>query len=116
MFRFHAIVLVVALAGATAPAAARAQEKPATPEQVRFFETNIRPPLVEHCQKCHGPQKQKADLRLDSRAAILEGGASGPAAVPGHPDRSLLILAVRHAKGVEKMPQGKKLSGREIAD
>src|SRR5262249_29019729 len=114
MYRCPAIVLF-ALAGAAAPTA-RAQEKPATPPQGRVFETNIPPLRVEHCQKCHGPQKQRADLRLDSRVAILRGGASGPAAVPGLPDRSLLIRAVRHADGVEKMPAGKKLSDRQIAD
>src|SRR4051794_27890469 len=107
MYRHHAIVLVAAALTAAAPPAARGQDKPAPPEQVRFFETSIRPLLVEHCQKCHGPQKQRADLRLDSRARILQGGESGPAAVPGHPDRSLLIQAVRHARGVAKMPEGK---------
>src|SRR5947208_10556465 len=104
MYRHPAIVLVVALTAA-APPAARGQDKPVSPEQGRFFETSIRPLLVEHCQKCHGPQKQRADLRLDSRARILQGGESGPAAVPGHPDKSLLIQAVRHARGVAKMPE-----------
>src|SRR5579862_1207055 len=85
-----------ALAIDAAPNAVRAQQKPAAPEQTRFFETSIRPLLADHCQKCHGPQKQKADLRLDSRASILKGGESGPAAVPGHPDKSLLIKAVHH--------------------
>jgi hypothetical protein len=96
--------------------AASAQEVPASPEQIRFFETSIRPVLVDHCQKCHGPQKQKAELRLDSRASILKGGVSGPAAVPGHPEKSLLINAVRHINGSPKMPDGKKLSDRETTD
>ena len=60
-------------------AAARGQ----TPEALEFFEKKIRPLLAEHCQKCHGPEKQKAHLRLDSRAAILRGGDNGPALVPG---------------------------------
>ena len=95
---------------------ARAQDKTTSPEQLRFFETSIRPLLVDQCQKCHGPQKQKADLRLDSSASILKGGESGPAAIPGYPDKSLLIKAVRHVGDVPKMPDGKKLSDREIAD
>ncbi|MHC5540251.1 c-type cytochrome domain-containing protein, partial [Singulisphaera rosea] len=45
--------------------------------QVEFFEKQIRPVLVERCQSCHGPEKQKGGLRLDSRAALLAGGDSG---------------------------------------
>ena len=54
-----------------------------TPQQLRFFETNVRPVLVEHCQKCHGPEKQWANLRLDSRerccAAAILARPSSPA-------------------------------------
>ena len=52
-----------------------------TAEQIRFFESNVRPVLAEHCQKCHGPAKQWNGLRLDSREALLRGGDSGPAIV-----------------------------------
>jgi Protein of unknown function (DUF1549)/Protein of unknown function (DUF1553)/Planctomycete cytochrome C len=110
------LLVIAAVAFEAAPNAARAQEKPASPEQIRFFESSIRPLLVDHCQKCHGSQKQRADLRLDSRASILKGGESGPAAIPGHPEKSLLIKTVRHVSGTPKMPDGKKLSDREIAD
>src|SRR3954454_12394022 len=55
------------------------------PASVAFFEAEVRPILVERCQSCHGPSKAKADLRLDSRAAIVAGGESGPAIVPGQP-------------------------------
>jgi uncharacterized membrane protein len=51
-----------------------------------FFEKRIRPVLIEHCTECHGADKQKGELRLDSRAAMLEGGESGPAIVVGKPD------------------------------
>ena len=61
-----------------------------------FFESEIRPLLIAKCQRCHGPKKQEAGLRLDSRAAMLKGGESGPAIVPGKPDLSLLIEAVRY--------------------
>lgn len=61
-----------------------------------FFEKQVRPILAEHCWACHSAKKQESDLRLDSRAAILAGGASGEAAAePGKPDSSLIIQAVR---------------------
>jgi hypothetical protein len=76
-------------------------------EDVRFFETDVRPVLVEHCQRCHGPKKQEAGLRLDSRQAALAGGDNGPAIVPGKPDDSLLIGAVRQTGDVQMPPDGK---------
>ena len=72
-------------------------------EQTRFFETSVRPLLVARCHKCHGPRQQTAGLRLDSRDALLRGGDSGPAVVPGRPDDSPLLRAVRRAEGVEAM-------------
>src|SRR4051812_32170646 len=59
-----------------------------------FFEKRVRPLLVERCQECHGSEKQKGGLRLDSRAGLLAGGDTGPAAAPGRPDDSLLVHAV----------------------
>ncbi|MBS0204878.1 MAG: PSD1 domain-containing protein [Planctomycetes bacterium] len=85
-------------------------------EQSRFFETSIRPLLVDHCFKCHGEKKEWGGLRLDSRAAILKGGDSGPAVVPGKPRESLLIQVVRHEVDGLKMPKDSKLSDRQIAD
>ena len=76
-------------------------------EDVQFFETNVRPVLVEHCQRCHGPKKQEAGLRLDSRQAVLTGGDNGPAIALGKPDESLLIGAVRHTGDVQMPPDGK---------
>ncbi len=65
-------------------------------EQLAFFESKIRPVLVEQCYECHSgtAKKLKGALRLDSRAAILKGGDSGPVVVPGNPDKSLLLRAV----------------------
>ena len=92
-------------------------DNPPTPEDVRFFETRIRPLLAEKCLKCHGPDKQKGDLRLDSAAAVAKGGGSGkPLFVAGKPDESLILRAVRHADGVTKMPLDGKLKDSEIAD
>ncbi len=93
-----------------------ARPTPPTAEQLRFFETNVRPVLVEHCHKCHGSKKQWAGLRLDSREALLRGGDSGAAIVPGEPNKSLLIRAVRHEDENLKMPEDGKLSDRQIAD
>ena len=87
-----------------------------TAEQVRFFESSVRPVLVEHCQKCHGPAKQWNGLRLDSREGALRGGDSGPAIVPGQPEESHLIRAVRQLDDELKMPPESRLSERQIAD
>src|SRR5687767_12049197 len=60
-------------------------------EDTQFFESKIRPILVENCHRCHGDKKQNGKLRLDSLAAMLAGGESGPAITPGKPKESLLI-------------------------
>lgn len=79
-----------------------------------LFENKIRPILVNNCAGCHG-QAALGGLNVESRAALLKGGASGPALVPGDPDKSLLIQAVRQV-GDLKMPKGGKLNATEIAD
>jgi hypothetical protein len=84
-----------------------------TAEQVEFFETSVRPLLVEHCYECHGHGEDvESGLRLTSRAAALAGGDSGPAAVIGKSEESLLIEAVRY-QGLEMPPQ-RKLPEEEI--
>ena len=90
--------------------------EPSTSEQIRFYETSIRPLLTEHCLKCHGEQKQWGGLRLDSREATLRGGDSGAAIVPGKPLDSLLIQAVQQEDEDLRMPKDDKLSERQIAD
>jgi hypothetical protein len=80
----------------------------------RFFESRVRPILAGTCQECHGPEKQKGGLRLDSLDAALRGGDSGPAVVPGKLDESLLVEAVHH-DGLRMPPQG-KLDDAQIAD
>ena len=66
-------------------------DEPAKPDPaaVEFFEKDIRPLLVERCQKCHGDKKTSGGLSLTSRAALLKGGENGPAVVPGKPAESL---------------------------
>ncbi|GAC1467092.1 MAG: PSD1 and planctomycete cytochrome C domain-containing protein [Isosphaeraceae bacterium] len=80
---------------------------------IEFFESKIRPLLVEKCLSCHGTEKQKGGLRLDSREAVLKGGDSGPALVPGDLEGSLLIEAVRY-QGEPQMPPKGKLKGDEV--
>ena len=83
-------------------------------EQVEFFETQVRPLLVEHCQKCHGPDKQQADLRLDTRELALKGGENGPVLVASDPNSSRLIEAVRYQGDLQMPPDG-KLAEAQIA-
>jgi hypothetical protein len=85
-------------------------------EQVEFFETKIRPVLVEHCYECHSAQseKLKGKLLLDNRDAVRKGGESGPAVVPGDPDASLVVQALRY-ENFEMPPKG-KLSAEVIAN
>jgi cytochrome c553 len=82
---------------------------------LEFFEANIRPVLVESCSTCH-TKSEAGGLRIDSREALLKGGASGPAIVPGKPDDSYLLMAIRHAPNAPRMPKnGAKLSDTQIA-
>src|SRR5204863_399417 len=83
-----------------------------------FFESKIRPLLIEKCIDCHGEKKQKGALRLDSRAGWQKGGETGPVIVPGKPDESLLIKAVSYTDNDLKMPpknKGGPLNKPEIA-
>ena len=83
---------------------------------VEFFESRIRPLLTDTCQECHGARKQKGDLRLDSRAGWMKGGASGAVIVPGKPDDSLLISAVRYWDKDLQMPPKHALEPAEVND
>jgi hypothetical protein len=80
------------------------------------FARDVLPILRQNCFECHGPEKQKGGLRLDSRAAMLKGGENGPPVVPGKPDRSELIVRVSRAKGADGvMPaRGETLSKAQI--
>ncbi|WP_166821682.1 DUF1553 domain-containing protein [Thalassoroseus pseudoceratinae] len=85
-----------------------------TPGEIKFFENEIRPLLTKHCFSCHGKDSDaEGELRLDGRAVLLHGGASGPAAVPGKPKESLLIEAVQY-RSLEMPPNG-KLPEQDIA-
>jgi cytochrome c553 len=83
---------------------------------VEFFEKKIRPALDTHCNSCHTKGKTRGGLSLANRAALLKGGDSGPAVVPGQPAKSLLIQAVRHEKDDLHMPPKGKLPPEVIND
>src|SRR5436309_12550768 len=88
-------------------------------EGTEFFEKKIRPLLVENCFKCHSAtsEKLKGGFRLDSKEMALKGGESGKLAiVPGDPEKSLLIEAVRYNNTDLQMPPKKKLAQQQIDD
>ncbi|MBA62806.1 MAG: hypothetical protein CMJ76_10630 [Planctomycetaceae bacterium] len=81
--------------------------------QLEHFERTIRPVLVKHCISCHGPQRQEADLRLDSREAILAGGTRGPSVDLTDKSAGVLLNAIRYQGDLE-MPPEKRLSDSDI--
>src|SRR5258706_7137959 len=83
---------------------------------IEFYEKQVQPILADNCYKCHSHQadKIKADFVLDSREGLLKGGETGPAIVPGAPDQSLLITAVRHVNEDLKMPPKQRLADEQI--
>src|SRR5438445_1824202 len=86
------------------------------PEGIEFFQAKIRPVLVKNCYVCHSSDAKSpmANLTLDTRDGVRKGGVSGPAIIPGKPDESLLIRAIRHDG--RKMPPGAKLPDGVIED
>jgi cytochrome c553 len=100
---------------ALAVPAARPAGTPSVADQADFFEKAVRPVLVANCINCHGPDKQKGKLRLDSRTALVAGGASGPAVVPGKPAESLLLKAVHYEDDGLRMPPKGKLDADQVA-
>ncbi len=101
---FSFVAIAVAQAVAQSPAAA--------PD---YFELKIRPLLATNCYACH-TDSALGGLRLDSRDAMLKGGGRGPSIVPGDPEKSILIQAVRQTDAKLKMPMGAKLKDSEVAD
>lgn len=90
-------------------------------EQLKFFEAKIRPVLVDQCYSCHSADSRDlgGGLQVDSRDGLLKGGDNGPAVVPGKPQKSLLLTAIKHSDRNMIMPpkeSGPKLSDQTIAD
>jgi mono/diheme cytochrome c family protein len=107
---FVAVVGIIAIGNLPALAAVEAD-----PAGLERFEKKVRPLLAARCWQCHGPEKHKGGLRLDSGTAIGAGGESGPVVLPGKPDQSRLIAAIGYA-GELKMPPKGKLGDAEIAE
>jgi cytochrome c553 len=109
---------IVVLASCVFPAFTQAQAPPRDDSAaVEFFEKRIRPLLVGNCYTCHSADtNSKGGLRLDDRNGMLFGGNSGPAVVPGQPDKSLLIKKITLADAKTRMPLDKQLSDDQIAD
>src|SRR6185436_9002394 len=84
------------------------QAAPSAAQSADYFAAKVRPVLAANCYDCHTDQRL-GGLRLDSREGLLKGGKSGPAIVPGDPDKSVLIQAVRQTREALKMPKGGRL-------
>ena len=110
---------LILLAGSRPGIAAEKPKAPAAPplEPAAWFTRNIQPILAEHCFKCHShsAEKIKGGLVVDSLAGLLKGGDTGPAVVPGHPEKGLLLKAVGYQDSELQMPpKGKKLTPDQI--
>jgi uncharacterized membrane protein len=90
-----------------------ARAEPAGDDADTFFELQVRPVLVTRCFKCHGGEKTSSGLRVDSREALISGGERGAAIVPGDPQQSLLVQAIRHGDDL-KMPPEEALPAGEV--
>lgn len=110
----HGILVMGGLLLARPPLGLGAEN--ADPSDIEFFEARIRPILVKHCYACHSSQaaKVRGGLLLDHRNGVLQGGNSGPAVIPGRPEESLLIQALKHQG--RRMPPGEKLPAAVIED
>lgn len=115
--RSHVVLLVVLMVWCGSGARGWAASE-VTPESVQFFESRIRPVLIEHCYECHSTESRnlKGGLLLDSRAGWMRGGDTGPVVEPGQPDRSLLIDAVGYGNTDLQMPPKGRLPDAVVAD
>jgi mono/diheme cytochrome c family protein len=91
---------------------AAAQE--ASPKDVRFFDRRVAPILQRRCVACHNQELRDGGISFLDRDSLLKGGSRGPAIVPGDPERSVLIRAIRHNSDPQ-MPPGPKLPAKDIA-
>jgi cytochrome c553 len=115
LFRLRLLALMGSL---LAVAALPVRSEPVQPdERVVFFEKKVRPILVSHCYTCHSADTKPAgDLRVDDRNGLLAGGKTGPAIVPGHPEKSLLLKRVSQKEAKRRMPlEGEHLSDEQVA-
>ncbi len=83
-------------------------------QKLEYFEKFVRPILIEHCYECHAAENRQGGLRLDSLDHWMAGGDSGAAIVPGQPDASRMIEAIRYANADLQMPPKGKLPDEHI--
>src|SRR5262245_58642331 len=104
--------------GITLAAEDRSPLVPVPAEQADFFEKKIRPEISEHCLECHSTErrKMKGGLALDTADAVRKGGDGGPVIVPGNPDESRLIQAIRYKDESLQMPPKERLTTAQVAD
>lgn len=90
--------------------------EPPTEEQIAFFESKIRPILVDRCYECHSRDAKESggQLHLDAPNSMRSGGSQGPAIVPGQADKSLLVRAISYSDSHLQMPPDSKLPDQEI--
>src|SRR5438067_1784665 len=82
---------------------------------IEFFERSVRPLLVKRCYECHSAGDANGGLALDSRDGVLKGGDSGAAIIPGDPEKSRLIQAIRYQNPDLQMPPKNRLLATEVA-
>ncbi|WP_439620410.1 DUF1553 domain-containing protein [Gemmata sp.] len=122
MLRLPTLPLAVAVLAAAAsvlllrlPLAQEARGVPAADPRPVEFDRDVKPVLAKHCFSCHGPDKQRGDLRLDRRADALKGGESGKPFVAGKATESLLIHRVVATDDTKMPPKGERLTAAEVA-
>jgi hypothetical protein len=79
-----------------------------------YFDRKVAPILTRRCLGCHNQELRDGGISFLDRASLLKGGGRGPAIVPGKPQASIMVIALRH-EGELQMPPGPKLPAREIA-
>ena len=112
-----AIVVALAILLCLHPVTVSGADQGFQDEQHVFFEAKIRPVLLNTCFGCHGGDEVNNGLRVNTREALLEGGFNGPAIVPGRPEASLLLEAIRYDDSAYvQMPPDEKLPNHVVAD
>ena len=116
-FNSRLVALVLPLLMVSLPTLVLAQTVPSQDAAgLEFFEKKIRPLLADNCFNCHSTNtNSRGGLRVDDRNGLISGGDRGAAIVPGDPEKSLLIKAVRQTDKL-KMPPMKQLTEQQIAD
>ena len=111
--RILVLACISYLTGAAPLLTAQQSAEEFTPEELRFFESEVRPLLHKNCLVCHGETTKTSGLSFISREAVLKGGNRGAAAIPGDADNSSLIKVLNYGSGL-KMPPTGKLPSEEI--